>query len=816
MAEETIQKTERILSRELEDEMKTSYLDYAMSVLVGRALPDIRDGLKPVHRRVLYTMYTTGLLHNKPYKKSANVVGNCMARYHPHGDRAIYDTLVRMAQPFSLRYPLVDGQGNFGSVDGDNAAAMRYTEARLAKIAEEILEDIEKETVDFVPNFDGSTTEPVVLPSKLPNLLINGSTGIAVGMATNIPPHNLSEVIDALTLLIDHSDAVLEEVMTILKGPDFPTGASIIGSEGIKEAYRTGYGSMLVRAKIITETIKDKTRFIVTEIPYQINKSALIEEIAQCIRDKVIPGISDIRDESDREGMRIVIELKRDSNSDVIKAQLLTHSRLETSSSIMLVGLSNNQPKTLTLLDLMHAFVNHRIDVVTRRTRFDLKKAEEKSHILEGLIVALNNIDLVIKKIRASKNTEVAKSTLVKDLSISEIQAQAILDMRLQRLSALEQDKIRKENEETKELIKNLKQILESPQKIKGIIKDELLSLKSYSDKRRTDIIQTEEKERDVEDLIRSEDVVVTITHNGYIKRQSINAYKQQRRGGKGITATDTREQDFIEQLFIANTHSYLLLLTDKGILHWLKVYQIPESSRYALGKPIVNLLALDKDEHVTAYVPVKEFSDKEFLVMATRKGTIKKTNLNAFSNPRKGGIIAVTLEQDDKLIKAMTSDGTKKIILATRNGKALKFNEKDIRPSGRSSKGVTGIRLRKDDEVIGMEIVEDIESLLTITSNGYGKRSAISDYRFVRRGGRGVINIKVTNKNGYVVGIKPVIDSDEIMLINKQGNIIRMEVKEIAVIGRHTQGVRVMKLDSGDELKAVTKVFKENNGDGS
>ena len=814
MAEETIQKTDRIILRELEDEMKTSYLDYAMSVLVGRALPDIRDGLKPVHRRVLYTMYTTGLLHNKSYKKSANVVGNCMARYHPHGDMAIYDTLVRMAQPFSLRYPLVDGQGNFGSIDGDNAAAMRYTEVRLAKIAEEILEDIDKETVDFVPNFDGSTTEPVVLPSKLPNLLINGSSGIAVGMATNIPPHNLGEVIDAMILLIEHPDAVLEEVMTILKGPDFPTGASIIGSEGIKEAYKTGYGSLLVRAKIITETVKDKTRFIVTEIPYQINKSALIEEIAQCIRDKVIQGISDIRDESDREGMRIVIELKRDSNPDVIQAQLLTHSRLETSSSIMLVGLSNNQPKTLTLLELMHAFVNHRIEVVTRRTRFDLKKAEEKSHILEGLIVALNNIDLVIKKIRASKNTEVAKSTLINDLEISEIQAQAILDMRLQRLSALEQDKIRKENEETKELIKNFKQILESPKKIRGIIKDELLSLKSYSDKRRTDIIQSEEKERDVEDLIRPEDVVVTITHNGYIKRQSMGAYKQQRRGGKGITATDTREQDFIEQLFIANTHSYLLLLTDKGILHWMKVYQIPESSRYALGKPIVNLLALDKDEHVTAYVPVKEFSDKEFLVMATKYGTIKKTNLNAFSNPRKGGILAITLEQDDKLIKAMTSDGTKKIILATSNGKALKFNEKDIRPSGRSSKGVTGIRLRKDDEVIGMEIVEDIESLLTITSNGYGKRSAISDYRFVRRGGKGVTNIKVTNKNGCVVGIKPVIDSDEIMLINKQGNIIRMEVKEITVIGRHTQGVRVMKLNSGDELKAVTKVVKETNGE--
>jgi DNA gyrase subunit A len=814
MAEETIQKTDRIILRELEDEMKTSYLDYAMSVLVGRALPDIRDGLKPVHRRVLYTMYTTGLLHNKSYKKSANVVGNCMARYHPHGDMAIYDTLVRMAQPFSLRYPLVDGQGNFGSIDGDNAAAMRYTEVRLAKIAEEILEDIDKETVDFVPNFDGSTTEPVVLPSKLPNLLINGSSGIAVGMATNIPPHNLGEVIDAMILLIEHPDAVLEEVMTILKGPDFPTGASIIGSEGIKEAYKTGYGSLLVRAKIITETVKDKTRFIVTEIPYQINKSALIEEIAQCIRDKVIQGISDIRDESDREGMRIVIELKRDSNPDVIQAQLLTHSRLETSSSIMLVGLSNNQPKTLTLLELMHAFVNHRIEVVTRRTRFDLKKAEEKSHILEGLIVALNNIDLVIKKIRASKNTEVAKSTLINDLEISEIQAQAILDMRLQRLSALEQDKIRKENEETKELIKNFKQILESPKKIRGIIKDELLALNSYSDKRRTDIIQTEEKERDVEDLIRPEDVVVTITHNGYIKRQSMGAYKQQRRGGKGITATDTREQDFIEQLFIANTHSYLLLLTDKGILHWMKVYQIPESSRYALGKPIVNLLALDKDEHVTAYVPVKEFSDKEFLVMATKYGTIKKTNLNAFSNPRKGGILAITLEQDDKLIKAMTSDGTKKIILATSNGKALKFNEKDIRPSGRSSKGVTGIRLRKDDEVIGMEIVEDIESLLTITSNGYGKRSAISDYRFVRRGGKGVTNIKVTNKNGCVVGIKPVIDSDEIMLINKQGNIIRMEVKEITVIGRHTQGVRVMKLNSGDELKAVTKVVKETNGE--
>lgn len=800
----------KIIQRVIEDEMKQSYLDYSMSVIVGRALPDVRDGLKPVHRRVLYTMWESGLLHNKPFRKSANVVGNCMAKYHPHGDAAIYDTLARLAQDFSMRYLLVDGQGNFGSIDGDNPAAMRYTECRLTKLAEEMLQDIEKKTVKFTPNFDNSTKEPMVLPSKVPNLLVNGTSGIAVGMATNIPPHNMSEIVDGVIAQIENPNITTEELMQYVKGPDFPTGATILGKNNIINAYKTGKGKIIIRAKTQIEDIKDRKRIIVTEIPYMVNKAEMISQIADLVGNKKINGISDIRDESDRTGIRIVIELKKDANVDVLLNQLYVHSRLQVTFGIIMIALVNNVPKTLNLNQLIKYYIEHRKEIVTRRTTFDLHKAQNRAHILEGLIIALNNLDKTIKLIKESRSIEEAKNKLITTFSLSTDQSIAILEMRLQRLTSLEQEKIKKELQDLLKLIAELKSILESPQKILDIIKKELLEIKEkYTDKRKTEIVEAEATEFEMEDIIQESNCVITITHSGYIKRQLLQTYRQQRRGGKGLIATTTKEEDFVRDIFIASTHSYILFFTNKGKVHWIKVYNIPEASRQAKGKAIINLLSLGSDENVTAYIPVKEFDDQHFLIMATKNGTIKKTNLAAYSNPRRGGIVAITLDSNDSLIKVKLTDGNKQIILATRNGIAVRFSEKDVRATGRSAQGVRGIRL-KNDYVIGMVVATDEKTLLTVTENGYGKRTNISEYRLISRGGSGVKNIICSERNGKVVSINSVTDNDEIMLITKRGITIRTPVSQISVIGRVTQGVRLIKLEQNDKLVGVAKIVKE------
>ncbi len=801
----------KIIQRVIEDEMKQSYLDYSMSVIVGRALPDVRDGLKPVHRRVLYTMWESGLLHNKPFRKSANVVGNCMAKFHPHGDAAIYDTLARLAQDFSMRYLLVDGQGNFGSIDGDNPAAMRYTEARLTKLAEEMLQDIEKKTVKFNPNFDNTSEEPDVLPSKVPNLLVNGSSGIAVGMATNIPPHNMSEVVDAVINQIDNPNISIDELMQNIKGPDFPTGAIICGKSGIISAYKTGRGKIIVRAKTQIEDVKDRKRLIITEIPYMVNKAEMITQIADLVTDKKINGIADIRDESDRHGIRIVIELKKDANIDVILNQLYMHSRLQVTFGIIMVALVNNVPKILNLSQLIKYYIEHRKEIVTRRTTFDLHKAQKRAHILEGLIIALNNLDKTIKLVKESKSIEEAKNSLISNFNLSQDQSIAILEMRLQRLTSLEQEKVKKEHEDLLKLIAELKSILSSQQKILDIIKKELLEIKEiYQDKRRTEIAEAEAESFEMEDIIEESNCVITITHSGYIKRQLLQTYRQQKRGGKGLIATTTREEDFVRDIFIASTHSYILFFTNKGKVHWLKVYTIPEASRQAKGKAIINLLSLESNEQVTAYIPVKEFDDKHFLIMSTKNGTIKKTNLVAYSNPRRGGIIAITLDPNDSLINVKLTDGTKEIILATRNGIAVRFNETNVRSTGRSAQGVRGIRLQKEDYVIGMVVATNEKTLLTVTENGYGKRSNISEYRLINRGGSGVRNIICSERNGKVVSINSVSDNDQIMLITKRGISIRMLVSQIRVIGRATQGVRLIRLAENDKLVSVAKIVKE------
>jgi DNA gyrase subunit A len=800
-----------IIRRVIEDEMKQSYLDYSMSVIVGRALPDVRDGLKPVHRRVLFTMLESGLLHNKPFRKSANVVGNCMARLHPHGDTAIYDTLVRLAQDFSMRYTLVNGQGNFGSVDGDNPAAMRYTEARLTKLAEEILQDIEKKTVKFIPNFDNTSKEPTVLPSKVPNLLINGSSGIAVGMATNIPPHNISEVIDGVISQIDNPNISVDELMQYICGPDFPTGAIICGKSGIISAYKTGRGKVILRAKAQTEDVKDKKRIIVTEIPYMVNKAEMIIQIADLVRDKKINGISDIRDESDREGIRIVIELRKDANPDVILNQLYAHSRLQVTFGIITVALVNNVPKILNLSQLIHYFIDHRKDVVKKRTTFDLQKAQKRAHILEGLIVALNNLDRTIKLVKESKSVDQAKTALISNFKLTEEQSIAILEMRLQRLTSMEQDKVKNEHKGLLKLIETLQSILESPQKILDIIKQELLELKkNYGDKRKTEIIDAEATHFEMEDIVEENKCVITITHSGYIKRQLLQTYRQQKRGGKGLIATTTKDEDFVRDIFIASTHSYILLFTNKGKVHWVKVYDIPEASRQARGKAIVNLVSLQSDEKVTAYVPIKNFNPNNYLIMATKNGTVKKTSLVAYSNPRKGGIVAITLDQDDRLINVKLTDGNKEILLGTRNGIAVRFNENNVRPTGRSSQGVRGIRLSQDDKVIGMVVATNDKTLLTVTENGYGKRTKIPEYRLISRGGSGVRNIVCSERNGKVVSINSVSSENQIMLISKNGITIRMPVSQISVIGRATQGVRLIKLYENDKLVSVAKIIKE------
>jgi DNA gyrase subunit A len=800
----------KIVQKVIEDEMKQSYVDYAMSVIVGRALPDVRDGLKPVHRRILYAMHEMGLLHNKPFKKSATVVGTVLGRYHPHGDTAVYDALVRMAQDFSLRYALVQGEGNFGSIDGDSAAAYRYTEARLNKLAEELLQDIEKETVNFIPNFDNSLKEPSVLPAKMPNLLINGSSGIAVGMATNIPPHNMGEIADGIIKQIDNPNIAVSELMECIKGPDFPTGGLICGRNGIINAYSTGRGKVIVRAKTHLEEVKGRQCIVVTELPYMINKAELIGYIAELVRDKKIEGISDLRDESDREGMRIVIELKKESNADVILNQLYQHSRLQTTFGINMLALVNGEPKILNLKHLITHYIEHRKEVVRRRTLFDLRKAQNRAHILEGLIVALDNIDATIKLIKESKSAEKAKLALLSNFKLSNEQANAILDMKLQKLTSLEQESIRKEHKGLLQLIVELKSILENPEKILGIIKKELLELKeSYNDERRSEIIDLEATELNMEDLVERKDMVVTITHSGYIKRLPLDTYKQQRRGGKGVIATTTKEEDVVKDLFIANTHAYLLFFTNKGKAYWLKVYYIPEGGRYAKGKAIVNLLHLEEGEEVTAFVPVDKFDDKRYLIMATKKGIVKKTRLNAYSNPRRAGIIAISLDRDDSLIDVKLTDGTKQIILATRNGAAVRFKEEELRTMGRSAQGVRGIRLRDDDEVIGMVVADDEKSLLTTTENGYGKRTRVVEYRLISRGGFGVRNIICSKRNGRVVSVNSVSDSDEVMLITKKGIVIRVPVSGISIIGRNTQGLRLMRLDDGDKVVATTKIVR-------
>ena len=803
----------RIIRAVIEDEMKTSYLDYAMSVIIGRALPDIRDGLKPVHRRILYAMNDMGLKYNTPFRKCARIVGEVLGKYHPHGDMAVYDALVRMAQDFSLRYPLVMGQGNFGSIDGDNPAAMRYTEAKLAKISDEMLFDLDKETVEFQDNFDASLKEPMVLPSKIPNLLINGSSGIAVGMATNIPPHNIKEVCQAVIEVIKKPDIELQEVLEIIKGPDFPTGGIILGKKGIVETYTTGRGVIRLRGKLELEEKKDKQSLIITEIPYQINKSQLIEQIADAVNDKTIQGVSDIRDESDRKGMRIVLELRKGVNLEIVKNQLFKHTRVQSTFGAIMLGLDHGQPKTLNIKELLESFINHRRIIVRRRTDFDLRKAEERAHILKGLLVALEHLDPVIKLIKTSKDPVVAKKNLITVYKLTDKQSQAILDMRLQRLTSLEQKKTLDEHKDLLELIKKLKEVLSDEKNILEIIKDEMRQIiEKYGDDRRTLIEEDVEEEIEMEDLIKPEENVITISHAGYIKRQPIDIYKTQRRGGKGVIGATTKEEDFIKHLFVANTHSYLLAFTDKGKVYWLKVYNIPEAARISKGKPIVNLIKIEPDEKIQAVIPIRDFDDKHYLLFATKKGLVKKTKLNAYSRPRQGGIIGINLNEGDEVVEVILTDGHQKILIASSNGQAVKFFEADARPVGRNSYGVRGIRLGKEDQVVGMIIAKDDKTVLTVTENGYGKRTIIEEYRLISRGGKGVRNIICSPRNGRVVGIRAVKDDDELMVVSKKGILIRVPVRNISVIGRNTQGVRIMKLDQGDCVVSIAKI--EANGD--
>ncbi len=808
-------RNEKIVPIYIEEEMKASYISYAMSVIVGRALPDVRDGLKPVHRRILYAMNELNLDHSKPYKKSARIVGEVLGKFHPHGDVAVYDSLVRMVQDFSLRYPLVDGQGNFGSVDGDAPAAMRYTEARMALITDEMLRDIDKDTVDFVPNFDESLTEPTVLPAAIPNLLINGSSGIAVGMATNIPPHNLGEVVDGVCMLIDNPEATVKDLMRVIKGPDFPTGAAICGREGIKNACTGGRGIIKLRAKAsIEEQKQGKEAIIITEIPYQVNKASLIEHIAKLVQEKKIEGISDVRDESDKDGMRIVVELKRDVTAQVVLNLLYKHTQMEETFGIIMLALVNGRPVVLNLKQALEEYIKHRKIIVTRRTIFELNKAKKRAHILEGLKIAVGHIDEIVKLIKKSKNTNEAKESLIKRFALSELQAQAILEMQLQRLTGLEREKI---DQEYLELIKKIElygSILKSETKIYTMIKEEALAVKEkYANPRRTDIV-AETEDLEIEDLIAEEDVVITISHAGYIKRLPVSAYHKQKRGGRGVTGGELKEEDFIEHLFIASTHEHILFFTNKGKVFWVKVHEIPQASRTSKGKAIVNLVQLSAGEKISAFVPVKEFKEGNYLVMATKQGLIKKTEISAFSNPRKGGIIACTLEAGDELIGVALTDGHQEILLGTREGKAIRFPESQVRNMGRAAKGVKGITLNKKDEVIDMEIFKKDATLLTITSLGFGKRTDLSQYRIQSRGGKGIINVKVTKKNGEVVGLKTVIDKDELMLITTGGIIVRCPAKDIRATGRSTQGVRVIRLEDKDKLSGVARVIMEEEAE--
>ncbi len=804
-------RNEKIIPVYIEEEVKDSYLNYAMSVIVGRALPDVRDGLKPVHRRILYAMQELNLDHSKPFKKCARIVGEVLGKYHPHGDVAVYDTLVRMAQDFSLRYPLVDGQGNFGSIDGDTAAAMRYTEARLAAISEAMLEDIDKETVNFGPNFDASLKEPLLLPAALPNLLVNGSSGIAVGMATNIPPHNLNEVADATIYLLDNPEAPIKDLMRHVKGPDFPTGGIICGKGGIKDAYTTGRGKLTVRAKATIEHQKNgKDLIVISEIPYQVQKASIIEAIAELVDDKKLEGISDIRDESDKDGLRIVVELKRDTEPQIVLNLLFKHTQLETTFGVIMLALVDNRPKVLNLHQMLQAYVEHRKVIIRRRTQFELDKALKRAHILEGLKIALKFIDKIIKTIKTSKSTDDARKNLVKEFDLSEIQAQAILEMQLQRLTALERDKIDAEYAELLKKIELCRAILASEKKIEAIIKDELENLKKkYGDERRTDIVG-EVAELEVEDLIAEEDVVVTISHGGYIKRLPVSSYRKQKRGGKGVTGAEVKEEDFVEHLFVASTKDHLLIFTDKGQVHWLKVYEIPQAGRASKGKAIVNLVHMEAGAKISSTIPVKEFSPDKFLVMVTRTGKIKKTKLDAYGNPRKGGIIGISLDKDDALVGVELTDGKQELLIATRQGKAVRFSEVKVRDMGRGAGGVRGISLAKKDQVIDMILVSKDSSILTVTERGFAKRTLAQEYRLTSRGGKGIINIKVTDKNGEAVNLKPVTDNDELMVITQNGMFLRCAVKDIRETGRSAQGVRLIKIADKDRVSCVAHVIAE------
>ena len=804
---------ERLGHIAIEDEMKSSYLDYAMSVIVGRALPDVRDGLKPVHRRILYGMNEMGLASNRAYRKSAKIVGEIMGNYHPHGDSAIYDTLVRMAQNFNMRYPLVDGQGNYGSMDGDSPAAMRYTEARMTKLAEEMLADIDKETVDFGPNYDESRQEPLVLPTKVPNLLVNGAGGIAVGYATNIPTHNIGEVIDGLLLLLENQDITIAQLMKKIPGPDFPTAGFIYGMSGIKEAYETGRGLLKLRAKVVVETDErtERERLIVTEVPFQVNKAKLIEKIAELIQDDRIKGISDLRDESsDREGVRVVIELKRNEIPLVVLNNLYKHTQLETTFGVIMLALVNNRPEVLNLKQILHHFLDHRREVVVRRTSYELRKAEERAHILEGLKIALDNLDAVITLIRRSQSPDEARAGLIRQFALSDIQATAILEMRLQRLTQLERTKLIEEYQEVLKQIEYLKSVLASEALVRTIIKGELTDLReTYKDERRTQIVK-EEAEISLEDLIAEEEVIVTISHTGYIKRNAVSLYRAQRRGGKGKIGMGIKDEDFVENLFTASTHDSLLFFTDAGRVYWLKVHEIQEASRAAKGKALVNLLALSGGEKVTATLPVKEFRDDRYIVMATKKGVIKKTELSAYSNPRQGGIIALGLEDGDKLIGVHLTDGHREILLGTKQGITIRFKEEEVRPMGRTAYGVKGITLEEGNEVIGMETItpDSTTAILTVTEGGYGKRTPVNEYRIQGRGGKGIISVKTTERNGLAIGFLQVRDGDEIVLIAAQGKVLRCKVDDIREIGRNTQGVRILDLDGeGDRVVGVARL---------
>ena len=806
---------ERILPRLIEEEMQQSFINYSMSVIVSRALPDVRDGLKPVHRRILYAMNELGLVPGRGYKKSATVVGDVLGKYHPHGDGSVYDALVRMVQQFSLRYPLVDGQGNFGSVDGDPAAAYRYTEARLTRVAMTMLEDIDRNTVDFQANFDDRLQEPTVLPSKIPNLLVNGSSGIAVGMATNIPPHNLREVVKAVQLLVDNPDATIGELRKAIKGPDFPTGAYIYGREGIKEAYETGRGRVVMRARaqIEEKETSSRSQIVVTEIPYQVNKENLVRSIAELASEKKIEGIVNINDESDKEGMRIVIELKRDTIPNVVLNQLYKHTQMQTTFGVIMLALTNGAPKVMNLKELLQHFIDHRHKVIVRRTQFDLDAAQAREHILDGLKIAVDNIDEVIKIIRKSEDTPEADAKLRKRFGFSEKQSDAILNMRLAKLTGLEIEKLEAELKEVRTTIKELKSILASKPKRMAILKEEMEEVgQTFGDNRRTEIV-ADQGEFTVEDLIAEEDMVITISHSGYIKRIPITTYKRQRRGGRGLNGADLKADDWVEHLFIASTHDYLMFFSNRGQVYWLKVHEIPQAGRAARGKPVVNCIAIRPDEQIASLVPVREFSDDQSLIFATRQGTVKKTVLSAYGNVRATGICGINIEKDDELIDVQVCDQNSDIILATKAGMSIRFHHSDVRDMGRATTGVKGIELEKGDEVIGMVVVRRDASLLVVSEKGYGKRSELADYRVQKRGGKGIITLKKTDKTGSIVALKEVIPDDELMMITRHGVIIRLPVDGIRVIGRNTQGVKVMNLDSGDTVVDVARVVKEDEG---